>query len=104
MEKKNNSNHKFYPFKKKGPEISKDAAGLHMKVIVKKDKENEVTSIIIKDKENPFYGKLVGDRVTLKGESYKIVAIRSVKTLNAQAKKQNQTISKTTNKNNRKKQ
>lgn len=90
MEKKSNSNHKFYPFKKKGPEISKDAAGLHMKVIVKKDKENEVTSILIKDKENPFYGKLVGDRVTLKGESYKVVAIKSVKALNAQKKKQNQ--------------
>lgn len=89
MEKKNSLNRKYYAFKKKSPDMSKDAAGLHMKVIVKKNGEKDVTSVMITNKDNPFYGKSLGDSVSIKGEAYKIVAIRSVKALNAKAKKQN---------------
>lgn len=82
------TNH-FHSWKKFAPKVDKDAAGLHTKVIVKKNGEKSVTSVLIGSKDNPFYNKKVGDSVSLKGEKYKIVAIRSIQRNNAIAKKHN---------------
>lgn len=81
------TNH-YYSWKRYAPKVDKDAAGLHTKVIVKKDGDRATTSVVIGSKDNPFFNKKVGEYVSLKGEKYKIVAIRSVLSNNTLAKKQ----------------
>lgn len=88
-DKASNKQNHYYSWKKFAPKVDKDAAGLHTKVIVRKNGEKAVTSVLIGSKDNPFYNKKIGDCVSLKGEKYKIVAIRSVQRNNAIARKEN---------------